>query len=111
MRAALARAGMATAGSMLVEVFMIALSPVRVSGWESFAGHGERGAVIGDEDGEQARRLCLAGIDGDEVHAARRLEEALAGLVLARRAGGGILRTDGAGKNVGIDAAGMVVHR
>jgi hypothetical protein len=38
-------------------------------------------AVIGYEDGKQARRLCGTPIFADEVLTARRLEEALASCV------------------------------
>src|SRR6266851_2325702 len=52
-----------------------------------FVEGGQLRAVIGDEDGEQAGRRRLAGILADEMLAARRLEEALAGLVDLGRAG------------------------
>ena len=70
----------------------------------------ETRAVVGDEHGEQARGLGGAGVLADEMLAARRLEEALAGLV---HFGGPpvaeISRADRAGEHIGEDAARVAV--
>ena len=78
----------------------------------SFATDSQPGAVIGDEDGEQARGLGRAGVLTDQMRAARRLEEGLAGPVDFRRSGSGVLGADFARQHIGEHAAGMVVlHR
>jgi len=70
-------------------------SPERsLTGRCSFGADGQLGAVIGDEDGEQARGLRRAGVLTDEMLAARRLEEGLASLVDSGRPGRRVLSPD-----------------
>src|SRR5690349_11768628 len=79
--------------------------PFRKESQASFVVALEDGAVIGDEDGEQAGRLGCARVLADEVFAAGRFEEALASLIHLRRASCRRLGSDLARKHVSIDAA------
>src|SRR6266540_3863382 len=66
-------------------------------------------AVIGDENREQAGGLGRARILADEVLAAGRLKEGLAGLLDLGRARHGVLRADLARQDIGHHAAGVMM--
>src|SRR5258708_31352241 len=61
---------------------------------------GELCAIIGDVNGHEPRRLGRAGILGEDMDRARRLEERFARLVLDQRAARE-LRAQRAGENIG----------
>src|SRR5438034_11315641 len=66
-------------------------------------------AIVGDENREQAGRLGRARILTDEMLAAGRLKEGLAGLVYLGRSGRGVLRANLTGPHIGHHAAGVMV--
>ena len=66
-------------------------------------------AVVGDEDGEQARGLRSTRIFADEMFTAGRLEEALASFVDFGRPSRGIFRPDCAREHIDKDAACMMM--
>src|SRR5260221_14104834 len=86
----------------------IALSPARggdTLSWSTAIGRasvidGELCAIIGDVNGHEPRRLGRAGILGEDMDRARRLEERFARLVLDQRAARE-LRAQRAGENIG----------
>ena len=92
-------------------IYTLRASLTALDGFNASVDGGQRCAIIGDVDGEQACWLGHAGVLGDDMLAARRLEEALAYPVHLGRTGCGILRADYPRQHIDPDAAGVVMPR